>query len=432
VRAAEAAGDFGPRRRHTDRRTAGLVALALLLACAPPLVRGARASTEEFSTFDVERADDDDETFLDLTLLRTPYDWTDAWQRSDQGFKTSQGCLTSGQWAIASDLRVRAPIGQKSHFGVDYHQVENDMEQWSTFDLSFLFPQRVGTLGAFFRPLYDKSRQDFGMFVEAGHDTAAAVMRATFTVEDMFNNLWAWRQTRVGDASASYLRHPYEPALELGVRRARWRTRVYGKYLTPSIKDFTDVTGVARQTLWGTVGTAELEGEALGATWNTAFTTKQARSSDERLSPPPPSPGDNSNFRRLWNAEAGVRGRLPWRIEALARTIYMERTETWAPPTPVGRYDSIERLFQVDLRRAFATRWTFRVGGMFDRATVVRTGITPWRPNQTRNESRPYFGFEASFGAIRVYGIEGIELDPEKYDVWLVHDKGFLGLQARF
>jgi hypothetical protein len=29
-------------------------------------------------------------------------------------------------------------------------------------------------------------------------------------------------------------------------------------------------------------------------------------------------------------------------------------------------------------------------------------------------------------------GIEGIELDPEPYDVWLVHDKGFLQMQTRF
>ena len=417
------------RRAHAAPAWLALLPLALTIGLAP---RAARASSEEFSTFDVAKADDDDETLLDFTLMRPPRAWVDEWQRSDQGFRTSQGCLTSGQWAIDADLHVRAPIGDKARFGVDYHQVENDMEQWSTFDLSFRFPQRFGTLGAFFRPLYDKSRQDFGVFVDAGHDTAAGMLRATFTVEDMFNNLWAWRQTRVGDASAPYLRHPYEPALEWGVRRTHWRMHANGKYLTPMIKDFIDGTGEARQTLWGTLGQFELEGLALGSIFTGAFETKQARSTSEVLTPAPPVPGDDARFRRRWSAEFRIERRMPWRVDALARAFYMERTETWAPPTPSGRYDSIERVWQLDLRRALTARWTARIGGLFDRATVVRNGITPWSPNQTRNESRAYFGAEARFGRMLVYATEGIELDPEKYPVWFVHDKGFLGLQARF
>ena len=413
------------------RRKLRAPALLLALACLVPC-RAARASTEEFSTFSVARADEDDETLLDLTLMRPPRQWDDAWQRSDQGFRTSQGCLTSGQWAIDADLHVRAPIGQKSRFSVDYHQVENDMEQWSTFDLGFRFPQPVGTLGAFFRPLYDKSRQDFGVFVEAGHDTAAAVLKATFTVEDMFNNLWAWRQTRVGDASAPYLRHPYEPALEFGVRRERWRVHAIGKYLTPMIKDLIDGPTESRQTLWGTLAQTEFEGLAFGTTFTTAFVTKQAKSTNEVLLPAPPVPGDDASFRRLWSAEGRAERTLPWRVDLLARAYYVERTETWAPPTPSGRYDSIERVWQLDLRHAFTPRWTGRLGGLFDRATVVRNGITPLSPNETRNESRAYFGAEARFGQVLVYVTEGIELDPEKYPVWFVHDKGFLGLQARF
>ena len=33
---------------------------------------------------------------------------------------------------------------------------------------------------------------------------------------------------------------------------------------------------------------------------------------------------------------------------------------------------------------------------------------------------------------VSVSGVEGIELDPEPYPVWFVHDKGFLQLQAPF
>jgi hypothetical protein len=36
------------------------------------------------------------------------------------------------------------------------------------------------------------------------------------------------------------------------------------------------------------------------------------------------------------------------------------------------------------------------------------------------------------FGMVSFQVVEGIELDHEPYDVWLVHDKGFLQVQARF
>ena len=50
----------------------------------------------------------------------------------------------------------------------------------------------------------------------------------------------------------------------------------------------------------------------------------------------------------------------------------------------------------------------------------------------TRNESRAYVGVSARFGRVRLDGVEGIELDPEGYEVWFVHDKAFLQFQTTF
>jgi hypothetical protein len=73
-----------------------------------------------------------------------------------------------------------------------------------------------------------------------------------------------------------------------------------------------------------------------------------------------------------------------------------------------------------------------RVGAMHDRVTISQIG--PYHPTSygTRVESRAYVGLSARIGRVWVSGVEGIELDPEPYDVWFVHDKGFLHLQATF
>ena len=91
-----------------------------------------------------------------------------------------------------------------------------------------------------------------------------------------------------------------------------------------------------------------------------------------------------------------------------------------------------------DLAKLFATAyafrpgWAVRVGGLHDRITVDQVGSPSFTAYGTRVESRAYFGLMARFGAVSVYGVEGLELDHEPYDVWLVHDKAFLHLQTAF
>jgi hypothetical protein len=68
---------------------------------------------------------------------------------------------------------------------------------------------------------------------------------------------------------------------------------------------------------------------------------------------------------------------------------------------------------------------------LFDRATVDRTGETG-TSHGGRNESRAYVGLALRFGRLSVTATEGIELDPESYEVWNHHDKGFVQLQTTF
>ena len=78
--------------------------------CFPPRAAApARASTEEFSSFDVERPEEDDESVLDHLLARPPAEWRDEWERAPQAFRTSQGCFTSGQWYTDNAAQARVP-----------------------------------------------------------------------------------------------------------------------------------------------------------------------------------------------------------------------------------------------------------------------------------------------------------------------------------
>jgi len=70
--------------------------------------------------------------------------------------------------------------------------------------------------------------------------------------------------------------------------------------------------------------------------------------------------------------------------------------------------------------------------GLYDRISVAQSGAIFRQSYGSRTESRAYIGLAARFGRIVVSGVEGIELDPEPYEVWFVHDKGFLQLQAVF
>jgi hypothetical protein len=406
-----------------------LFALALLPAtCAAP----ARASTEEFSSFDVERPEEDDESVLDHLLARPPAEWHDEWERAPQAFRTSQACLTSGQWYTDHQLKLVSPLGRRARFGLRLDRVESDLVTYDNLELWFLFPQRAGTLGVMFRPYYDKSRQDFALTWELGADTTRDQLRLVYGLEDLFNNLWVWRQTRVGESGQPYDRHPWEPAIKAALRRPRWRLETEGKWLTPARRRIAlyggPVTGRA-QSLWGAWGSAAIEAKALGATWMARTENRQARSTDQ---PVDLSGGDARNSRRMWQVELAAR-RAAWRdVTIEGRWLYVDRMQSYRPPLADARFHSIDRTLQLETRWVARTGLVVRLGGLFDRVSVIKSGETGHFTHGTRDESRAYFGLVARFGRVSLSGIEGIELDPENYEVWHHHDKGFLSLQTTF
>jgi hypothetical protein len=413
--------------RPAFRFAAAAFAVAALCALATAPVR---AATEEFSTFDVVRQEEDDESMLDHYLTRSPRAWRDEWERAPQAIRTSQGCLTSGQWFIDTDMKVRSSLGRRARFGLDLRQSESDAATYDYLDFTFQFPTRYGTPGVLFRPLYDKSRQDVAVTWETGADTSALQLRVVFTMEDLFNNLWSFRQTRVGNESEPYTRHPYEPGVYFVTRHSHWRAELGGRYLTPSVKRLATFGGEVLRvsTLWGTLGFASVEAEAFGFGLELSGRNQQARSTDASVTD---FQGHGRDFRRRWSAESAVRRTILPGLAAEARWIYQYRDASLGPPAGLAYFRGIDRLVALETTYDFTRRFAVRVGGLHDRITIDRMGVLP--PSYgTRTESRAYVGLVARFGRVIVSGIEGIELDPEPYELWFVHDKGFLHLQATF
>ena len=407
-----------------------LALLALLAGALPGPPRAARASTEEFAGFDVVRPEQDDESALDHLLARAPAAWRGEWERSPLAFRTSQGCFTSGQWYTHDQLKLATAAGRRVRFALELDRVESDLVAYEHLDLWLLFPQRAGVLGLMFRPYYDKSRQDFALRWELGADTTRGQLRLTYGLEDLFNNLWVWRQTSVGESGQPYQRHPWEPAVKAALRRERWRAEAEGRWLTLARKrlDPTATQAARLQTLWGTWAAADLEARALGVAWLARAENRQARSTDQ---PEVEGAGDGRCTRRLWRAELGLR-RAAWRDATVeARWIYMDRRQSERAPLPALGFHAVDRLLQLEACWAPRAGLALRAGGLFDRATVDRDDAT--RPlHGARNESRAYVGLALRFGRVWAAGTEGVELDPERYEVWNHHDKGFLQLQATF
>jgi hypothetical protein len=409
-----------------------LAALAMLAALTVPHTAG--AGTEEWSTLDPQAQEEDDESVLDHFLTRPPRDWEGEWEHARQGFRTAQGCLTSGEWSIYSDLKTRAALGRASEFRLILRQAETDYQSFDFTDLQFRFTTRWGTPGVWFRPLFDKSRQDFALTWDFGADTTVQQLELAFASEDMFNNLWAFRQTRVGNAAKSepYEKHPFEPGARWVIRQPAWRAEISGRYLTPSRKrviDFSQPASISRTSLWGTLGDATFDLRALGLEWGLHAWNQQASSTNapsDRLA------GDNRDFRRAWSVEASARRALSPRTTTEVHCLYEGRDRRIGPPFGPSAFGAVDRVLNAEFTYRVLPHVSTRVGGLYDQISIAQAGPAATKSYGTRHESRAYIGLVAKFGKVSLAGIEGIELDPEPYDVWFVHDKGFLQLQAVF
>ena len=405
--------------------------LARALLAVALLARPARASVEEFSSFDVFGMEADDESIIDRFLARPPEEWRIDWQDASSALRADQGCLTSGTWYQSNEFKARAPLGRRSWLDVGYLQRTDLEASWEWFQFDFHHAtDHLGVLGWRVRPAYEKSQQDFAILWGGGDATKPLEGHATFTLEDAFNNFWEFKQAKVGDHNEPYVQHPFEPALA-GVWRGRHhRFEVSGAWLTPSRKNILDADPARSGTLslWGTKLAARAEGTLGAQNVVAAFENTQARSEQAfRL-----RPGDGAVFRRHWTAELALRRRLARRLHVEARYLYEDRDQGWSPPAGDGWFRALDRVGALELGWRAHPDWLVKTGLLYDRIGIARAGALPGGTFGSRKESRGFFGFQARFGKVQVQVLEGIELDSEPYEVAFHHDKSFLHLQTTF
>ncbi len=432
VRRHPARAALRPRARRRLAVVLGLAVVATLGVLAAP--RPSAAGTEEWSSFDVEHREEDNKSMLDMFLARPQLEWQDEWDHAAQGFRTEQGCVTSGKWIVHSDLKTHSALGKRAWLGIQLRQVQDDVQDFDYLDIQAKFPiAHWGTPGAWFRPLPDKSAQDFAFTWEVGADTTAEQLQLAFTLEDVFNNLWAFRQTQVGGLSEPYERRPYEPGIHWASRHDAFRVDVAARYLTPSRKrviDFGDPVPERHVTLWGTLADASIEARWLGATFGVATHNQQANSTDQAIDL---SDAPHRYFRREWRVDASARRVVYPRVTFETHYIYQERDAVHGPPVGPSFFGALDRMGEGELRWNFHPGWIARVGGMYDRIDVAQAGSYRVFTYGTRNASRVFLGLVARVGRVDVAGIEGIGLDPLPYPTtWWHHDKGFLQMQTTF
>ncbi len=407
-------------------------ALLLALACAwlasPPR---ARASYEEFYSLDEGRGEEDDENLLDHVLVRPPAAWRAGWDGAHNVFRSSQGCFTSGQWFLDHELRVRVPMGDTTYMDLNIRDV-NDNESifgWTQFDLRFPLPH-AGLWGVRFRPMFDKSKQDVALLWDHGNASTPLQIQTVLGVEDLFNELWALRQTRVGDDRQPYERHPFEPALRIAWRGAGPHAEVGGKWLTPSRKRFDtrDPLLLRTERLWGVKHDASVSQRIGRATLEARFSQVQASSYVVWRT----RPGDNHLYRRRSLAEGALTWPLGERGRVTLRYLYQERDQVWRPALSNSSLALIDRLPMIEGTFGGPAGLGTRFGFMRDRVTAVDDGGAPVSSWGTRVETRAFFSLQKQFGHVRILGTECIELDKETYDVAFHHDKGFIHIQATF
>jgi hypothetical protein len=146
---------------------------------------------------------------------------------------------------------------------------------------------------------------------------------------------------------------------------------------------------------------------------------------------PPGMQGDR--WRNAWGTDAGVRVAVPrLRTTTDLHWLYRVRVEQYHPAGPEQWLDGIERVWWLDSWTALTPVFDLRLGALYERISIRRSAVFPYWTWGSRRESRAYVGLSARFGNFMVSGVEGIELDHEAYDVYFVHDKGFITLQASF
>lgn len=405
---------------------------ALLLLAAAALARPARATVDEFSTFDALAPEQDIKNMFDYYLARPPEAWREEWEDSLGGVRTNEGCMTSGIWYQTNEFKTRAPMGVKSWLDVGFQQRADPAGSWEWLRFDFFRSLgRFGALGGRFQPAYDKSEHNFAAIWQYGNPRQPLFVSGTFTLVDAFNSFWEFRQTVVGGVSTPYRAHPYQPELYVLSHGRSHRIELQGKWLTPSRKSISDPYVPANDgtiTLWGSKAYALAEGYLGAWTGIARFEGTQVLSTDRVFA----IPGNDRNYRRAWTAEGAVRRRFSPRVRIEGRYLYGNRAENWLPPVASASFHALDRMAAAEVDWEAKPGWQVRTGVLYDRVGVAETGALPGFTWGSRKKSRAFVGLQARFGRVRLQGIEGIDLDKEPYDVTFHHDKGFLHLQTTF
>jgi hypothetical protein len=112
--------------------------------------------------------------------------------------------------------------------------------------------------------------------------------------------------------------------------------------------------------------------------------------------------------------------------------LYRVRVDQFHPAGPVVWLDAIDRVVWLDSWTTLSPRFDLRIGGMTDRISITTSQPYTFHTYGSRRESRAYVGLTGRFGKLIVTALEGFEIDREPYDVYFVHDKGFISFQATF
>ena len=410
------------------RRLLSLPLLLALLVGASP----ARASIEQFASFDVFAPELDDENAIDYFLSRPVDDWRDEWDASPSALRADQGCLTAGIWYQANEFKARSMLADSTWLDLGFveHTDPGGSYRWLQFDVLHA-TRRLGAFGGRFRPAYEKSAQDFAALWTAGDGRSPLQARVTLDIEDTFNRLWTVRQAAVGEGHwEPYRVHPFEPAVDFAARGPHHRLEFSDTWLMPSRKDIVDPSPAVAGSLSlrGNHALALAEHDLGAWTGIVRCEGTAARSSRSNLA----QSGDGHVDRQQWSAEAALRRVLGPRLRVEGRYVYMRRAQDWRPPVASGAFAALDRIGETELTWRANANWQWFTGLLYDRIGVASSGSPPGSSYGSRKESRAFIGLQARLGHVRLQAVEGIELDAEPYQVSFHHDKGFLHLQAAF
>lgn len=410
-----------------------IVALILAVHPAPP----ARASIEDFETWDVGAQENDDEYGLDMYFLSFSPEWDAHWLYSGDGARSTMGSSDNEVWEMRNELRMRRQLNDRVHFLYGFTQdqgltIENEQH--------FLGLEVEGGgfwFGPFARPITTKEHLDAGLMVRRAWKSGTEI-RASLSFEDWISDHTNGRSNIRNRTFTDFL----DPAREwrLGVRQVwspvRWiaadvvrlpefERRIQPPASTGLPEDFRWVGGHS----WSVRGAGD---PMRGLTFDFLAEGKKSRVANF------PSDGLDpvDTHRDAWKLRTRVTHALAGKFLGRWGVQVRGAHEKDVADTAAVPYRLIvdDVVTTVGTRREI-TRWLTGEFGYGHQETKIHQ-VGPKDEHRftwgTRSENRLYLIAELATAGLRARFIETIELDNEGYKAFGDHDKGFVQLMADF